>query len=50
MMERGIDIKDLEYVIEYDIPKDISSQYQMSGRCGRENKYGKCFYICENDE
>ncbi|KAG5859507.1 RNA helicase [Encephalitozoon hellem] len=38
---RGIDIKDIKLVINYDIPKDIKEYIHRIGRTGREGKAGK---------
>ncbi|CAD25097.1 PUTATIVE ATP-DEPENDENT RNA HELICASE (DEAD box family) [Encephalitozoon cuniculi GB-M1] len=38
---RGIDIKDVKLVINYDIPKDIKEYIHRIGRTGREGKSGK---------
>ena len=37
----GIDIKDIRYVIEYDIPSSIEDFSQQSGRCSRDGKYAE---------
>ncbi|TBU19464.1 dead box helicase [Ordospora colligata] len=38
---RGIDVKDIKLVINYDIPKDIKEYIHRIGRTGREGKAGK---------
>lgn len=38
---RGIDIKDVKLVINYDIPKDIKEYIHRIGRTGREGKAGR---------
>ncbi|AFN82534.1 DEAD box ATP-dependent RNA helicase [Encephalitozoon romaleae SJ-2008] len=38
---RGIDIKDIKLVINYDIPRDIKEYIHRIGRTGREGKSGK---------
>lgn len=38
---RGIDVKDIKLVINYDIPKDIKEYIHRIGRTGREGKIGK---------
>lgn len=38
---RGIDVKDIELVINYDLPDDISDYIHRIGRTGRAGKNGK---------
>lgn len=38
---RGIDVKDIKIVVNYDIPKDIKEYIHRIGRTGREGKTGK---------
>lgn len=38
---RGIDVKDIKLVINYDIPKDIKEYIHRIGRTGREGKRGR---------
>ena len=37
----GIDIPDIRYVIEYDLPSSIEDFSQQSGRCSRDGKYAE---------
>ena len=37
----GIDIPDIRYVIEYDLPQSIEDFIQQIGRVSRDNKYGE---------
>uniref|UniRef100_A0AC35TIP9 RNA helicase n=1 Tax=Rhabditophanes sp. KR3021 TaxID=114890 RepID=A0AC35TIP9_9BILA len=48
---RGLDIKDLDHVIQYDLPSDFTTFIHRSGRTGR-NKIGTCttYYNNEKDE
>lgn len=45
---RGIDIKDIKKVINYDIPKDIKEYIHRIGRTGREGKKGEAISLYEN--
>jgi len=38
---RGLDISDVEYVVNYDFPLDIENYIHRIGRTGRANKKGK---------
>lgn len=47
---RGIDIPDVDYVINYDLP-DVSENYvHRVGRTGRGNKRGQALSFCSTDE
>ena len=37
----GIDIPDIRYVIEYDLPQSIEDYIQQIGRVSRDNQYGE---------
>jgi ATP-independent RNA helicase DbpA len=45
---RGIDIKDLECVINYDMPKDKDIYTHRIGRTGRAGKKGFCLNLISN--
>lgn len=45
---RGIDVKDVKLVINYDIPKDIKEYIHRIGRTGREGKSGWSISFYDN--
>ena len=47
---RGIDIENLEYVINYDIPNESETYVHRIGRCGRAGEEGISISICEPEE
>ena len=47
---RGIDIDNLEYVINYDIPNEAESYVHRIGRCGRAGDDGISISICGPEE
>ena len=47
---RGIDIDDLKFVLNYDIPNEPETYVHRIGRCGRLGKKGISISICEPEE
>lgn len=47
---RGIDIKELPQVINYDLPADSETYVHRIGRTGRAGKEGKAVSFCSDDE
>ena len=47
---RGIDVDDVEVVINYDIPQDIEYYVHRIGRTGRAGRTGKSFTFAEGRE
>lgn len=47
---RGIDINELQYVINYDIPNEPETYVHRIGRSGRAGKNGIAISICEPEE
>ena len=47
---RGIDIDDLKYVLNYDIPNEPETYVHRIGRCGRLEKLGVSISLCEPEE
>jgi ATP-dependent RNA helicase DeaD len=43
---RGIDVNDIDYVINYDIPQNYEYYVHRIGRTGRAGKSGKAITIC----
>ncbi|KAE9552953.1 hypothetical protein FO519_003830 [Halicephalobus sp. NKZ332] len=46
---RGVDIKELDYVINFDLPNDISTFIQRCGRTGRTHKGTAVSFYCESE-
>jgi ATP-dependent RNA helicase RhlE len=47
---RGIDIPDVEYVVNYDLPEVAENYVHRVGRTGRANKRGTAISFCSNEE
>ena len=47
---RGIDIKELPMVINYDLPEDAETYVHRIGRTGRAGKTGEAISFCSNEE
>ena len=47
---RGIDIPNVEYVINYDLPDSPENYVHRVGRTGRGNQKGQAFSFCSNEE
>jgi len=47
---RGIDIPNVDYVINYDLPDDPENYVHRCGRTGRGEKNGQALSFCSNDE
>ena len=47
---RGIDIDQLDYVLNYDIPNEAETYVHRIGRCGRVGRKGISISICEPEE
>ena len=47
---RGIDIDDLKFVLNYDIPNESETYVHRIGRCGRLGKKGVSISLCDPEE
>ncbi|HPJ61593.1 C-terminal helicase domain-containing protein, partial [Lentimicrobium sp.] len=47
---RGIDIPDVEYVVNYDLPEKAENYVHRVGRTGRGNRRGTAVSFCSNEE
>lgn len=47
---RGIDIKELPQVINYDLPADSETYVHRIGRTGRAGKQGRAYSFCSEEE
>ena len=47
---RGLDIANVEYVINYDFPNDIENYVHRIGRTGRSNKTGTAITFFDDDD
>lgn len=48
---RGLDVNDITYVINYDVPKNVEDYIHRIGRTGRAGKKGRSIaFINENED
>ncbi len=47
---RGIDVPNVDYVINYDLPDKVENYVHRVGRTGRASKKGKAISFCSTDE
>jgi len=47
---RGVDIANVEYVINYDLPETSENYVHRVGRTGRGNQKGQAFSFCSSEE
>jgi len=50
LASRGLDFKDMEYVINFEIPLNFENYVHRVGRIGRANKRGISYSLCSLDE
>lgn len=51
IVSRGIDIDDIEMVINYDVPRDVEDYIHRIGRTARANRTGRGLtFVCEEDQ
>lgn len=47
---RGIDIPDVDFVVNYDLPEVAENYVHRVGRCGRGHKKGLAYSFCSTEE
>jgi ATP-dependent RNA helicase RhlE len=47
---RGIDIPDVDYVVNYDLPEQVENYVHRVGRTGRADKKGNAVSFCSAEE
>ena len=47
---RGLDIQNVEYVVNFDMPTNIESYVHRIGRTGRAGRYGKSISFFTDDD
>ena len=47
---RGIDVNNLKFVLNYDVPNEPETYVHRIGRCGRLGKKGVSISLCEPEE
>lgn len=50
MMARGLDISDIDWVVQYDIPKHSQGFVHRSGRTARCGKSGQALLLLTHEE
>jgi len=50
LASRGIDIKEIEFVVNFDSPSDSHNYLHRAGRTGRMGKSGTCISLFNNEE
>ncbi len=50
MAARGMDIKDVSTVLNYDLPNNIEFYFHRAGRTGRYHNIGECYTLYNVDE
>lgn len=49
-MARGIDVGEIDLIIQMEPPKDIESYVHRAGRAGRKGKKGVCILMYNGEE
>ena len=50
ILSRGIDIKDVELVINYEVPKDVEDYIHRIGRTARADKNGEAITLVNSEQ
>ena len=50
ILARGVDVVDIDWVLQYDIPKLSNIFIHRSGRSGRMGREGKCLVLLMEEE
>ena len=49
-LSMGVDIRDVDLVIHYNMPMSLADYYQMAGRAGREGQHGRSILLYDPDD
>jgi superfamily II DNA/RNA helicase len=51
LLSRGIDIQEIDLIINFDFPREIETYYHRIGRTGRYGKYGvSVIFVTKDDD
>ena len=49
-LSMGVDIRDVDLVIHYNLPMSLADYYQMAGRAGREGQHARSILLYDPDD
>lgn len=49
-LSMGVDVKDVDLVIHYNMPLSLTDYYQMAGRAGREGQKARSILLCNPND
>lgn len=49
-LSMGVDIRDVDLVIHYNMPMSLADYYQMAGRAGREGQHGRSILLYDPND